>query len=69
MVPLMLHLHNPEALETVLTGRNVDLSAVLSETRAILKYFYKTNNNKKDYYIELNLVFWLVGVGWVRVLG
>ena len=35
----------------------------------ISKYFYKTNNNKKDYYIELDLFFWLVGVGWVRVGG
>ena len=35
----------------------------------ISKYFYKTNNNKNDYYIELNLFFWLVGVGWVRVVG
>ena len=58
----MLHLHSPEAWETVRTGRNIDLSAVLSETRAILDryfkiYFYKRNNNKKDYYIELNLFF------------
>ena len=50
-----------EVSETVRTGRNIDLSAVLSETRAILDryfffiiiylfiyFFYKRNNNKKD---------------------
>ena len=63
----MLHLNSPEASETVRTGRNIDLSAVLSETRAILDryfkiYFYKMNNNKKDYYIELNLLFMLTGL-------
>ena len=28
----MMHLHSPEASETVRTGRNIDLTAVLSET-------------------------------------
>ena len=37
----MLHLHSPEASETVPTGRNIDLSAVLSETRAILDRYFK----------------------------
>ena len=58
----MLHLPSPKASETVRTGRNIDLSAVLSETRAILDrcfkiFFCKSNNNKKDYYVELNLFF------------
>ena len=47
----MVPLHSPEVSETVRTGRNIDLSAELSETRAIStdisKYFYKRNNNKK----------------------
>ena len=37
----MLHLHSPEASETARTGRNIDLSAVLSETRAILDRYFK----------------------------
>ena len=37
----MLHLHSPEASETVRTGRNIDLSALLSETRAILDRYFK----------------------------
>ena len=36
----MLHLHSPEASE-IGTGRNIDLSAVLSETRAILDRYFK----------------------------
>ena len=37
----MLHLHRTVASETVRTGRNIDLSAVLSETRAILDRYFK----------------------------
>ena len=37
----MLHLNSPEASETVCTGRNIDLSTVLSETRAILDRYFK----------------------------
>ena len=33
----MLHLHSPEASETVRTGKN----AVLSETQAILAWYFK----------------------------
>ena len=38
---IMLHPHNPEASEIVGTGRNIDLSAVLSEPRAILDSYFK----------------------------
>ena len=52
----MVPLHSPEVSETVRTGRNIDLSAELSETRAIStdisKYFYKRNNNKKKIIIS-----------------
>ena len=62
----MLHSHSPEASETVRTGRNVELSAVLSETRAILdRYFkivYKRNNNKKRLLYRTEPIF-LIGRG------
>ena len=37
----MMHLYSPEASEAVRTGRNIDLSAVLSETRAVLDRYVK----------------------------
>ena len=40
-ITFMLHLHRPEASETARTGRYIDLSAVLSETRAILDRYFK----------------------------
>ena len=47
-----------EASETVRTGRNIDISAVLSETRAILdryfKIFLQKEKQENDYYIEVN---------------
>ena len=57
----MLHLHSPKASEILRTGRNIDLSAGCvkheSSLTDISKYFRKRNNNKKNYYIELNLFF------------
>ena len=43
----MLHLHSPEASETVRTDRNIDLSAVLRETRVILDSYFKIFSQKE----------------------